>query len=160
MAGYIDGLLFAPIQFADHYVKVPGRGRAALIAWLVFSFLIQWLYSVVMHARFGQTVGKMVARVKVLDVSEERLPSFQQAYLREIGTLVIGVFGLMYLIHLIVLGTYDPSAEFEGLPGDIMSWAFAGWFLLEIFTMWTNDKRRALHDYIAGTVVVRVTSGA
>ena len=29
------------------------------------------------------------------------------------------------------------------------------WFMLEIITMLLNEKRRALHDLIAGTVVVR-----
>jgi uncharacterized RDD family membrane protein YckC len=28
-------------------------------------------------------------------------------------------------------------------------------FVLELITMLTNDKRRAVHDYIAGSVVVR-----
>ena len=31
-----------------------------------------------------------------------------------------------------------------------------GWTLLEVLTMLTNAKRRAIHDFIAGTVVVRV----
>jgi uncharacterized RDD family membrane protein YckC len=30
------------------------------------------------------------------------------------------------------------------------------WFILEILTMFTNKKRRAFHDYLAGSVVVRV----
>lgn len=29
------------------------------------------------------------------------------------------------------------------------------WFIAEVLTMLTNDKRRALHDVIAGTVVIR-----
>jgi len=29
------------------------------------------------------------------------------------------------------------------------------WFLAEVLTMLTNEKRRALHDFIAGTVVIR-----
>lgn len=29
------------------------------------------------------------------------------------------------------------------------------WFVAEVLTMLTNEKRRALHDFIAGTVVVR-----
>jgi len=29
------------------------------------------------------------------------------------------------------------------------------WFFAEVLTMLTNPKRRALHDFIAGTVVVR-----
>ena len=35
--------------------------------------------------------------------------------------------------------------------------SLADWFLLEFITLLTNDKRRAFHDYIAGTVVVRET---
>ena len=31
------------------------------------------------------------------------------------------------------------------------------WFVLEIITMLLNKKRRALHDLIAGTVVVRTS---
>ncbi|MCA9786465.1 MAG: hypothetical protein KC488_07925, partial [Candidatus Cloacimonetes bacterium] len=30
------------------------------------------------------------------------------------------------------------------------------WWILEILTMFSNPKRRALHDYIAGTVVIRM----
>jgi uncharacterized RDD family membrane protein YckC len=30
------------------------------------------------------------------------------------------------------------------------------WFVLELLTMLTNNKRRALHDFIAGSVVVRL----
>jgi uncharacterized RDD family membrane protein YckC len=29
------------------------------------------------------------------------------------------------------------------------------WFLAEVITMLTNEKRRALHDFLAGTVVIR-----
>jgi uncharacterized RDD family membrane protein YckC len=29
------------------------------------------------------------------------------------------------------------------------------WFIIEIVTCLLNEKRRALHDYIAGTVVVK-----
>jgi hypothetical protein len=32
------------------------------------------------------------------------------------------------------------------------------WFVAEVLTMLTNDKRRALHDFVAGTVVVRTNT--
>jgi uncharacterized RDD family membrane protein YckC len=38
----------------------------------------------------------------------------------------------------------------------ILGVAGLGWFLLEIGTTFTNPKRRAVHDLIANTVVVRV----
>jgi uncharacterized RDD family membrane protein YckC len=33
------------------------------------------------------------------------------------------------------------------------------WFTLEIVTMLSNRKRRAVHDFIAGSVVMRVDRG-
>ena len=38
------------------------------------------------------------------------------------------------------------------------AWAYAGLvlFVLELVTMLTNSKRRAIHDFIAGSVVVRI----
>ena len=38
----------------------------------------------------------------------------------------------------------------------ILVLAGLGWFLLEIGTTFINPKRRAVHDLIANTVVVRV----
>jgi hypothetical protein len=35
------------------------------------------------------------------------------------------------------------------------SWIWLAWLVLELLTMLTNPQRRALHDFIAGTVVVR-----
>jgi uncharacterized RDD family membrane protein YckC len=43
----------------------------------------------------------------------------------------------------------------SSLPALILAYASIGWFLLEVVTMLTNSKRRALHDLIAKTVVVR-----
>jgi uncharacterized RDD family membrane protein YckC len=36
-----------------------------------------------------------------------------------------------------------------------LDWLATLWFLLEIATMLTNEKRRAVHDFIAGSVVIR-----
>jgi hypothetical protein len=42
----------------------------------------------------------------------------------------------------------------------VMLWSFWAWWILEVATMLSNSKRRALHDFIAGTVVMRVTPPA
>jgi len=38
----------------------------------------------------------------------------------------------------------------------VLAFAGLGWFLLEVITMLTNSKRRAIHDLIAKTVVMKV----
>ena len=156
-AGFVDCLVFMPIGFLERYLTSPESGPFILITWGVISYTAYWLYSVLLHARCGQTLGKMATGVKVLDVSEERIPTLRQAFIRDIGYIVPNTLSLGYLIYLVVAGQYVRGAEDSSLPGQILVWASLGWFLLEIISMATNDKRRAFHDFIAGTVVVRYT---
>jgi uncharacterized RDD family membrane protein YckC len=95
--------------------------------------------------------------VKVLDVSEQRIPSLKQALLRDVGSIVFSSCGLVYFIYLVVARSYGGS---DSLANHwllmVLAFANLGWFLLEIITMLTNSKRRAFHDLIARTVVMSV----
>jgi len=154
-AGLLDGLVFLPMGFADSYLAAPERGPAIILLWGTGSYSAYWLYSVLMHARYGQTLGKMAFHVKVLDVAEKRIPTLRQAFLRDAGYIIPNLASLVYLFTLVLSGRYSLNAELGGAPGVILGLAGVAWFLLEVVTMATNRKRRALHDYIAGTVVVR-----
>ena len=154
-AGFVDGLVFAPISFLDAFLGAPERGPFVIIAWSVISYTAYWLYSVLLHAKYGQTLGKMAAHVKVLDLSEKHIPTLRQAFIRDIGYIVLNMLSLLYLISLVATGQYGHGAQAPNLPAQILGWAALGWFLLEVGSMATNKKRRAFHDYIAGTVVIR-----
>jgi len=123
--------------------------------WAAVSYSSYWLYSVLLHARFGRTVGKKLLRVKVLDIGGVVVPSLRQAFLRDIGLVVLNTATVAYVIYLVFTVVYTSDGEVAGLPGELIMWAAMGWLALELLTMLTNGKRRALHDYIAGTVVVR-----
>jgi uncharacterized RDD family membrane protein YckC len=154
-SGFVDSLVFLPVTILDEFLGSPERPAAVIIVWAVISYTSYWLYSVLLHARYGQTVGKRANRVKVLDVSEERLPTLRQAFIRDIGIIVLNTLSLAYLIYLVVAGQYVPDAVISNIPGQILTWASLGWFALEVVSMATNPKRRAFHDFIAKTVVVR-----
>jgi uncharacterized RDD family membrane protein YckC len=156
-AGSIDGLVFLPISLFDNYLASPARGPIILISWAIVSYSAYWLYSVSLHARYGQTLGKRVMHVKVMDVSEERIPSLGQAFLRDVGYIVINASSLVYFIYIVLTHKYVTGTEqVNSLPGMILAFASLGWFLLEVITMLTNSKRRAIHDLIAKTMVLKV----
>lgn len=151
-AAFVDGFVLLPLVVVAEAIRRSGAEDSLLLAGALTSG-VGFLYSVLMHARFGQTVGKMVTGVKVLDLTESRIPTLRQAFRRDIGWIVLEVASLMVLADRLS----------EGLPGhggsnDYLDWASTVWFLLEIVTMLTNSKRRAFHDFIARTVVVRVRS--
>ncbi|QIL77584.1 RDD family protein [Hymenobacter sp. HDW8] len=105
------------------------------------------LYSVFMNYRYGQTLGKMVAGIRVSTMDKTNTLTLRQAILRDsiwIGFAALSLSGIS-----------------DSLPMSFalcLSFAFLLWPLADIITMLANPQRRAAHDFIAGTVVVKVTA--
>jgi len=152
-AGFIDGLILMPIDLVDYWAFAPERPIGLVIVWALISFPSLWLYSVLMHGFYGQTIGKRLAGVKVLDVSERPI-SMRQAFLRDSVYIGLNTIGLFRFLYFRLVGEL-PDTQMMNIVGYLVGYAALGWFLLEILTTLTNKKRRALHDFIAGTVVVR-----
>jgi uncharacterized RDD family membrane protein YckC len=156
IAGFVDGLVLMPIGLIDSWVLDPSHQPILMAVWLLISNSAAWVYSVLMHGHYGQTIGKMVCHVEVLDISEQRM-TMRQAFLRDSVIIVISVASLMVSLYLVLAGSESNSIRFAILQLVIESAALI-WFMAEMVTLLTNEKRRALHDFIAGTVVVRSKS--
>ena len=159
--GSVDSCILWPIGFITTALLSLNLPRI-LAAFLLIVESLAWLfYTVVMHARYGQTVGKMVTKVRVVDFRTEGKISYLQAWLRESIPMVLSLGFLGYQIFTILTGTATASDIENGkaLAASKPFWLLAAlpglWFLAEVLTMFTNEKRRALHDFIASTVVVR-----
>jgi uncharacterized RDD family membrane protein YckC len=155
-AALIDFLMIMPL-IGLHEVMLeswlPGSVKACLSA--VFSACV-YGYSIVMHWRFGATLGKMALGIRVLDLGETPL-SLRQALTRDAINIALGAYSDVTQLALIASG--------QPLPGptggmDPSTWAILAVLGLEIVTALLNQKRRSLHDLIAGTVVVRPSSRA
>jgi len=155
LAAVIDGLVFMPLGIANKPLSLPTLSGTVLISWAIFYFVFTSAYVILMHNWFGQTIGKMVMRVSVVDVSEMRLPTLWQAFLRDVGDIFLGGVPLVYFIYLVSNHRYFGHQQMTGVLGQFFSTGGSVWSVLEILTMWFSNKRRALHDVIAGTVVVR-----
>ncbi len=151
-AGFIDGFILGGIESVLGVFEPGNVAGWEAIAWASFSAAITLAYSVGMHARFGQTVGKMATGVLVLDVSEARKLSLWQAFLRDVGLVGIDGCSLAYGMLALAFGLGERAAIAVAV---VLGGASFLWFVLEVLTMLSNDRRRALHDWIAGSVVVR-----
>jgi uncharacterized RDD family membrane protein YckC len=155
----IDNLLTLPLFITDYWLRGSDTPPVLMIIWLTFYEAALAAYSVGMTARFGQTLGKMITGVQVLDISENRL-TLSQAWMRESVFIVFGVLSVIADSTNILAGMRpavdlqsDPLQKF-GLYGLVI------WIALELAVTLASPKRRALHDYLAGTVVVRVRRAA
>ena len=157
-AEWIDILVFLPWIILNHFVRRFNPTTVVLICWVVLYFVVFRAYKIVLHARYGQTVGKAVTRIRVMNVAENRLPTATESFLREIGSVILSGCILGYWIYLISIHNYSPKAIHASVVLSVLYTLDWGWIALELVSMLTNSKRRAIHDLIAGTVVVRTTS--
>lgn len=151
-AGMIDGLVFIPFPIL-HAVLNTDTNMSMYISVQTANVILWNMYLVIGHGKYGQTLGKKAMGVKVLDISEERLIGYKRAFLRE---CILFFFSAGFIIYLV------SKTGSQQTPEDVMRESNLGfyfpliWFALEIVTTLTNLKYRALHDYIAGSVVIRL----
>jgi uncharacterized RDD family membrane protein YckC len=155
-SAFVDGLVFIPLDYIDTKVQSSITNNSGLFLWLIFMTCVTISYSVLLHFRYGQTLGKMFMKVRVLDISEQRGLNFRQAVMRDIffialSLLNIGALGVSLFFS-------EPNLEENALSHfqGYVSAISVAWVLLELISMLTNNKRRAVHDFIAGTVVVKL----
>src|SRR6478735_7855099 len=141
MASLIDGLIicliaaliFVPLTAAFPFLTDSTGGIIALVlAWLggIFVFCIALaLYAPILLVRWdGQTVGKKLLRIRVIQTSGEKFDFFQ-AFFRE--GIVKGLLILLIAIFTIFI-----------LP-----------LVNYLWPLW-DDENRCLHDYLCKTRVV------
>lgn len=147
---FLTALLF-PIQWFI-YDRLILTNETLIRIWDIFMELVLYVYTISLHALYGRTIGKRVMGLKIIDQSEKRAIGFRQALLRDLVPL-LGVTALCAAAWW----TYDPDAIGDAytLAGISSGISFL-WFIAELATAAMNGKRRAVHDYIAGTVVVRL----
>lgn len=152
LAAIVDGIVFMPLVLLEQLIFKSAKNSFLIFSWLTFSAFLPIFYSIILHYKYGQTIGKWVVGVKVIDITETRNINLKQSIFRDILYLAAEVIGLCYFL-ILMLHTGDNDYlvanynEFTGLP-------FFIWTLLELITMLTNHKRRAIHDFLAKSVVV------
>lgn len=156
-AQIIDGVVFAVFAWVTMMVSFMLLSRSAAdileiiaLVFLVFVglFVASHVYVIVCVAIWGQTMGKMAAGVVVVNARTGGPAGLGRAILRDLGML--GTQAL-WVVSIIFLVEWD-LGEYAGFAQAAIGW---GWTLLVIVTMLSNARRRAVHDYIAGTVVVK-----
>ncbi len=148
----IDSLvLWIPTSFIPYLIfQISDLERNATIALYCFVVFIYYFYGIYFHGAYGATIGKMMTKVTVVDSATEGPITFKQAFIRDFIAILLSIILVIYMFFA------DNSTNNVNVYDSFYIFLIPGlWFLAEVITMLTNKKRRALHDYIAGTVVIR-----
>jgi uncharacterized RDD family membrane protein YckC len=156
LASIIDGLLFILVIYIESLLL--GFEYSADDKFLQSVNAVQFsIYAIIMHGIYGQTVGKMLVGVKVLNHENEQPIKMFQSLRRESVTLIISVaWVVLSIVASVVLS--QNGADINSLVTALIIFATLSfiWSISEFVTMLFNSKRRAVHDFIGKTVVVRI----
>jgi len=131
----------------------------------VIGFIFYRLYHILFVALWGQTPGKMLARIQVVRLDGSSV-GWTHAILRDsVETILAAVlyyFEINAALHI-------PATDFSAaaleqretlikalIPHVAVYLAAASHIYVysEYVVMWMNQRKRAIHDYIGGTVVI------
>ncbi|MGB8193882.1 MAG: RDD family protein [Chitinophagaceae bacterium] len=145
VAGLIDGCIFIPISFLGSFFE--GSDKFSVAVWSLI-YLFAWsFYYIFLHGRDGQTLGKKVMSIKVYDVDEKSVIGYRRAFYRESVPIILE---LIYIVVIFIEPEYSEMIVLSILSGS----ATFIWFALELVSMFTNSKRRAVHDFMGESVVI------
>lgn len=153
LALIINTLIFVPLSVLDGMIKEAGLLPVILSVWVLLFSLAHPVYSILMHGFYGQTLGKMALKIRVVDVFENPI-TFQHAILREVPNIFLN-FSLIFFTMSHFSGVLNFSDQLRSSAETIVIVFWICWAIGDIAVFFVNDKRRSLHDFIAGTVVIR-----
>lgn len=156
-AAAIDSTVFWPLFLINNWVWLTFKEHSVLLLfWFILFSTAVHIYDIIFHGVFGQTLGKMAVNVKVIAVAGHKL-TMSQAFRRDMVPLFFFALSLGFDGPKIFSGIYPQDPAFIKFDFIFFLTLFSGlgWFIAEVITMLTNRRRRAIHDYIAGSVVVK-----
>jgi uncharacterized RDD family membrane protein YckC len=163
-ASLLDALILSPLGLAL-FVGI-SYTHLAYLYYSVPSVVIFLIYDVYLVAKYGGTPGKRILGMRITNLDGTPV-SLKTAFIRYSPVFVftvlssiasvftslnlggIGFEELSYIEKLGALGTHAPSWN------EPVTWITQAWYIVGAITLAANSRKRAVHDFIAGTVVLR-----
>jgi uncharacterized RDD family membrane protein YckC len=144
--------------------------RTAYLANLIIGTLLAIVFEVYLVKRFGGSPGKLIMRIRIAKLDGDPV-GYREACIRYSVLFLISILssaGLLMSLFSMSDFAYaaftSAQAHVRSLEAGAPSWyqpvqiAGSVWVWSEFLMLLTNRKRRALHDFMAGTVVVQTAA--
>lgn len=154
LASFVDGVVMVPVAAPFMLVEFEIASWAYWFSGLGLS-VIGNAYNILLHWRYGQTLGKMAVGLRVVDHPTEGPLTFSQAVLRDLPNMAFQVLSSVAIFYLLISGI-DPQAEAYKIAETYPTYGLFAFMMVNVFVCITNVQNRAVHDMLASTVVIRL----
>lgn len=165
-AKFIDLLVMSPIIGLTYWLS--SLSRSFYLWSIIPSTLFALFYSVYLVRRYGGTPGKLVLKLNI-QMKDHSPVTLKAALIRETPMILMGAasnlgLGLAALTMddatYLAYGFFERSTVLAASGADwvpLIGWLINGWTWVGAIVLLLNKRRRAVHDFIAGTVVVNLS---
>jgi uncharacterized RDD family membrane protein YckC len=162
-AGWVDAFAIMPLAFL--FVWLESFDKNLAIPVTILSTTLFSMYHIYFNARFGGTLGKLAVGIRVTKPNGTRI-GWPEAWKRSAVDLVFAILMLsVELWALIQVSSEQYSAATFTKRTQLLQSHYPSWFFIvmyfqqvwiwsEVVVLLFNKRKRALHDFIAGTVVI------
>jgi uncharacterized RDD family membrane protein YckC len=161
---FLDLLITIPVIFIVLYLN--GLSKNAYFYTVVPHLIFHFWYNIYLVRKNGGTPGKLISGITILKTDGTDV-TWREAILRYIVSFLLTIF---YSIITIIALSQSDTEYYESLNWmnkqqylmtllpvyfSVYKWTSNIWTYGELFVLLFNKRKRALHDFIAETVVVR-----
>jgi uncharacterized RDD family membrane protein YckC len=162
-AGLVDAFVLMPLAF--FFVWLEGLDKNLAILAMILSTTLFSMYNIYFNAHFGGTLGKLAVGIRITKPGGTRI-GWPQAWKRSAVDLVFAILILsVEIVALTRVSNEQYSATTFTNRAQVLQSHYPSWFFIvmylqqiwvwsEVVVLLFNKRRRALHDFIAGTVVM------
>ncbi|MCJ7729182.1 MAG: RDD family protein [Sedimentisphaerales bacterium] len=162
-AGWVDVFVILPLAYLFIWIESFDKNIAILIT--IPSTALFSMYHVYFNVRFGGTLGKLAVGIRVAKPDGTKI-GWPEAWKRSAVDLAFGLLTLcveVWALTQVNGEQYSATAFVERmrlLQSYYPSWFYIVtisqniWIWSEVVVLLFNKRKRALHDFIAGTVVI------
>jgi uncharacterized RDD family membrane protein YckC len=169
LAYWIDVLVVLPMAAIPYLLA--DKTRFFYMYWLIPGLAVGLFFHVYLVKRYGGTPGKLLLKTRIALVDGSRVTT-TAAGLRYAILFILSALSSIALVmstlsmtdemyfSLGYVARVQQMVELAPSWYPMVSVLVQVWVWSEFITMLLNEKRRAVHDFIAGTVVVRSQTDA
>ncbi len=160
-AGAVDTIVIVPLNLLSLWLG--GFDRILAIGIAIPASLLFAMYNVWFNARFGGTLGKLAVGIRVVKPNGTHI-GWSEAWKRSAVDLVFAIIFLTFTVWALLQVNPEQYASMGLTRNELLKmhpWFSDRFIMLSDIWIWSemlvllfNHRKRAIHDFIANTIVV------
>jgi uncharacterized RDD family membrane protein YckC len=160
----LDTIIMMPLIWGILYLN--HTSKEMFFYTIIPNMIVGLWYHIYLPKKYGGTPGKLIMGMQILKLDGKSI-GWKEAFLRHSIILALTIFNIVLMTDAILKADNETYIGLSWIQQTqyltslspvlftIYLWLSNIWTWSELIVLLTNPRKRALHDYVAGTVIVK-----